>query len=195
MSRLKLWLIRHGETEVNSGIWSANPAETHLTAKGKEQAANAAVQIIEPPDLFMVSPLIRARETIQPLINQWPDVPLTISPIQEFIYLSPRRLNLLSPDERKYEIKAYWQQNDPYYCDGDDAESFESFLQRISSFHQQIIQQSGYVVVVGHGQFFKAFMLGLTQGFALDSTWMRLFREKETTNSMKNGEIFKLHFN
>ena len=195
MSRIKLWLVRHGETEVNSGIWSANPTQTRLTLKGKEQAAQSAMQVIEQPDMFFVSPLIRAKETMQFFIDLWPDTPVSIVPIQEFICLSPSRLSVLDPAVRKEQIKEYWGRNDPFYCDGDDAESFASFLQRIALFHQEIIQQQGYIIVVGHGQFLKAYQFGLIHGFTVSAAWMQLYHEKETSEPIKNGEIVKIDFN
>ena len=195
MSRLKLWLVRHGETEVNVGIWTAEPEKTHLTLTGRGQAENSAAQVLEQPDLFISSPLVRAEETMEFFRARWPDTPLITLPIQEFIYLSPRRLALLSQAERKEQIKDYWLRNDPHYCDGEGAESFATFLKRVSAFHQQITQHHGYVVVVGHGQFFKAFQIGLHQGFASNSSWMHVFREKETQEPIKNGSIFELYFN
>ncbi len=192
--RLKLWLIRHGETEINAGNWSAKPFETHLTSLGREQAKNVATEITEQPDLLIISPLPRAKETAEFLLNQWPNTPYQTWPIQELIYLSPKRLQQLSSLARKEEIKRYWQKNDPYYIDGDDAESFAAFLQRIVHFQTEIVKQRGFVVVIGHGQFLKAYQLGLTYGFALTPEWMSLFRQQETANPMKNGEILKLEF-
>lgn len=194
MSRLKLWLVRHGQTEVNSGNWSANPAQTQLTQVGNEQAQNAAAQVHEAPDLLLVSPLVRARQTMQFFSNRWPDTCLTTIPIEEFIYLSPSRLATLSAAERKEAVKAYWLRSDPLYCDGEDAESFATFLQRVRVFHKYIMRQEGFVIVVGHGQFFKAFTLGLHYGFSVSSVWMCLFREKETTDPIKNGDIVKMYF-
>ena len=194
MPRLKLWLIRHGETEVNAGNWSTKPFATRLTSLGREQAKSIAAEITEKPDLLIVSPLHRAKETAEFLLNQWPTIPCQTLPIQELIYLSPNRLQRLSVLERKEEIKNYWWKNDPYYTDGDDAESFASFLQRIAYFHAEIIKQKGFVIVIGHGQFFKAYQLGLTYGFILTPQWMSLFHQQETASPMGNGEIFKLDF-
>jgi len=191
MSRLKLWLIRHGETEVNTGNWSAKPGETHLTSLGREQAKEVATKIKEQPDLLIASPLYRAKETAEFLLNKWPNTPYQIQPIQELIYLSPNRLQSLSPLARTEEIKRYWKNNDPYYTDGPDAECFAAFLQRLVHFHEEIMKQQGFVVVVGHGQFFKAYQLGLIYGFVLNPQWMSLFRQRETAHPMKNGEIFK----
>lgn len=195
MSRLNLWLVRHGQTQINAGNWNAKPSETRLTKTGQKQAEQAALLVTEQPNLLMVSPLIRAQETAQFFVDRWPSTPVSIVPIQELIYLSPTRLAVLQKEEKREQIDAYWQKNDPYYCDGDDAESFAEFLQRVASFYQLIRQQEGYAVAIGHGQFFKAFQLGLEHGFTVSSDWMRLFREEETKNPLKNGEIVKLCFN
>lgn len=194
MPRLTLWLVRHGETDTNTGVWSAKPNDTHLTLKGKEQAKQASAQVIESPDAFIVSPLIRAKETMAFFTHRWPRAPLSILPIQEFVYLSPSRLAMLEHSERKEQIKAYWIKNDPHYCDAEDAESFEAFLQRVSFFYQHIIQYNGYVIVVGHGQFLNAFQWGSRHGFGVSESVMKNFREQEILAPIKNGEIIKLYF-
>ncbi|KTC92939.1 MULTISPECIES: phosphoglycerate mutase family protein [Legionella] len=193
MSHLKLWLIRHGETEINCGRWSDKPAETCLTPLGKEQAQKAAQKIIEPPDLLIKSPLIRAKQTADFILNQWPNTLIDTWPIEEFIYLSPSRLHNLSKLAKRRDVEEYWQKNDPYYCDGKDAESFADFLKRVKQFHHQIIQQQGFVIVIGHGQFLKAFQFGLSHGFNVSPEWMSLFRQTETANPLKNGEIVRLN--
>ncbi|KTD60071.1 histidine phosphatase family protein [Legionella shakespearei] len=191
---LNLWLVRHGETEVNRGVWSINPNDTVLTSRGKEQAEKIAEQVRHKPDLFLVSPLIRAQQTSQYFINKWPDTAIINVAIQEFVYLSPQRLALLSQEERRVQINEYWQKADPFYCDGDDTESFAGFLQRVAAFHDSLLAMEGYVVAVGHGQFFKAFQLGLTYGFNPDKKWMQQFRTQETTFPLGNGEVMKLFF-
>ncbi|WP_259637650.1 phosphoglycerate mutase family protein [Legionella jordanis] len=128
MSKLNLWLIRHGETEVNTGIWSTKPAESCLTPLGKKQARYIATKIMQQPDLLIVSPLQRAKQTAQYLLKRWPNTELNIWPIYEHIYLSPVRLSYLDPLSRRKEIELYWSRLDPNYCDGKDAESFASFL-------------------------------------------------------------------
>ncbi len=192
MSQVDLWLIRHGETEVNSGVWSAKPNETNLTSKGREQAKASASQVTTQPDLIIVSPLIRALETSEFLRIQWPQAPVLLLPIQEFNYLSPQKLNLLTPEERTLCIKDYWLRDDPYYCDDShETETFASFLMRVNLFYQELLKQKGYIVAIGHGQFFKAFMLGLEHGFELTPNWMSFFRNQERLSPIKNGEIIK----
>ncbi len=101
MQGLNLWLIRHGETEINCGRWSAKPNETCLTPLGREQALQLAAKVIEKPDLVIISPLLRAQETAKFIENKWPETLTLVWPIQEFIYLSPDRLSFLDPDARK----------------------------------------------------------------------------------------------
>ncbi|MCP0913164.1 MULTISPECIES: phosphoglycerate mutase family protein [Legionella] len=192
MPDLNLWLIRHGETEVNSGTWSKTPNETCLTARGIEQARKSAAQILRQPDLFIVSPVIRAQQTSEFFTQKWPKTPTINLPIQEFAYLSSQRLGELSQAEIQANIKEYWQKCDPLFCDGKDAESFADFLKRVFAFYQAVLKMRGFVIAIGHGQFFKAFQLGLTHSFTPDANWMRLFRKLETLNPIMNGEIIKL---
>lgn len=191
---LKLWLIRHGETDINKGLWSNKPAEANLTDQGKAQAEAAASKLTQAPDLIIMSPLKRAKDSAAYLLQKWPETPSCIWPIQELIYLSPTKLEHLSQEERKESINRYWQNCDPTYCDDVDTESFESFLKRAEHFYHQITPLQGFVVVVGHGQFFKAFQLGLNYGFTPSAEWMKLFRQQEVTNPIKNGEIVQMDF-
>ena len=192
MSDLIVWLVRHGETEVNSGRFSINPNETRLTAKGVEQAKKGAAEVILRPDLFIVSPLIRAQETSQFYREKWPHTEVVTLPIQEFLYLSPSRLNTLTSEERKKAINDYWLGDDAAHCDSIDTESFSAFLQRVTAFYNELLMHKGYVIAIGHGQFFKAFLLGLEYGFNLTPDWMARYREQERTMPIKNGEIIKL---
>lgn len=189
-----VWLIRHGESTINAGTWSNQPHAALLTAKGQQQAEQAAAQIHTRPDLIVVSPAQRAQDSAIPIIQRWHDLPVEIWPIQEFTYLMPAKCQNLTLEQRQVMITNYWQRCDPFFCDGEGAESFATFLARIEVFHAQLGRQHGFIVVVGHGQFFRAYQLGLSQGFAATSAWMQQFREKETATPLANGEIIKLNF-
>jgi broad specificity phosphatase PhoE len=191
---LTLCLVRHGQSSMNAGEWSDKPIESHLTALGNEQSKKAALAITEQPDLIIISPLVRAQESAEYLLDLWPKSPATYWPIQEFIYLSPTKLHLLDTAQRKQLIQDYWDRSDPFYCDNQDAESFDSFLKRVENFHLRIAKLEGFVVVIGHGQFFKAYLLGLKYGFISSTAWMKRYREEETKKPINNGEILKLFF-
>lgn len=189
MSSISAWLIRHGQSTSNLGAWSSHPNDILLTDEGKTQALAIADQIIVQPDLIISSPMQRALQTATPTMQKWADVPMEIWPIQEFTYLSPIKYQNKTAAERTKIIHNYWQQAIPSYCDGDDCESFSNFIHRLNMFHQALLNKSGFLVIFGHGQFFKAFLLGCQHGFFATSAWMTLFRQQETTQPMLNGEI------
>ncbi|MEJ5128804.1 histidine phosphatase family protein [Comamonas sp. MYb21] len=188
---LKLWIVRHGQSTVNAGA-VAHP-DAPLTALGHAQAQALVERFSSAPDLVITSPLLRARQTAAPLLGHWPRTPAEVWPIEEFCYLSPSRCAGSTVETRRPWVGAYWDRCSPDYADGADAESFADFMARVSAFHQRLmVRGSGFVVVVGHGQFLRAYQLALTHGFAASADAMRRFRQNETTHPLRNAEIVDL---
>ena len=192
MSKLELWLIRHGQSSINAGVWTTSPANASLTDLGKEQAQSVVAEITIQPDLIITSSMQRSKESAYYVMQTWPTTPAEVWSIQEFIYLSPSKLAQVDAAEKKARINEYWRRGDPSYCDGSDAESFASFLRRVSQFHTQILKYQGFIIAVGHGQFFKAYQLGTTRGFKPTTEWMQHFRQQETSHPIHNSEIIKI---
>ncbi len=187
---LNVLLVRHAQTTANAGEVTHNHADIRLTALGEQQARDIALAVGEtPPDLIVVSPFRRTLDTAVPLIQAHPMVAVETWPIEEFSYLAPARADRTSPAERKPMVAQYWQRADPQYVDGAGAESFAHFVGRLRRFHHRLWQQSGCVVVYGHGQFLRGFVLGLHEGFSESRDAMLRFREAETTRPVRNGEI------
>ena len=182
-------MIRHGQSTSNLGVWSSKPYEVSLTEQGKIQALLIADKILKQPDLIISSPMQRALQTAEPTLEKWPNVPLEIWPIQEFIYLSPTKHQNRTTEERAKIIHDYWQQAIPSYCDGEHCESFSNFIHRVGAFHQKLLAKRGFLVIFGHTQFFKALLFGGQHGFFATPSWMTSFRQWETTQPMLNGEI------
>ena len=182
-------LIRHGQSTSNLGLWSSRSYDVALTELGHIQAQAVADKLLRPPELIISSPMRRALQTAEPTQKKWPDVPTVIWPIQEFAYLSRTKYEHSSADQRATFVQDYWQTLDPNYCDGEDAESFVQFIARLKAFHQALLNQKGRVIVFGHGQFFKAFLLGSKQGFSETPEWMGVFYEQESTHPILNGEM------
>ena len=66
-------------------------------------------------------------------------------------------------------------------------------MARLRDFHRRLSALDGdFVVAVGHGQFFRAYLLGRDRGFAVAPEWMRDYRAAETSQPMANGEIIEL---
>lgn len=188
MPKQTMWLIRHAQSIANKGNWRAY--DCSLSEFGCQQAEILGRLINEQPDLLIRSPLQRALETSQFILKRWPQTPVSIAPIEEFHYLSRNKLHLLNDKERLKKICDYWDAADPYYRDAEDAESFDCFMKRVYCFREETAPLTGFILVVGHGQFFKAYQLDLQRPYNASPEWMRWFRAQESTKPMKNCEIF-----
>ena len=187
------WLIRHGQSTSNAGLPSVGHAEAPLTALGHQQARDVACRVERKPDLLIVSAFRRAQDTALPISERWPHTTCEVWPIQELTYLSPARCHGTTADTRRPWIEDYWRRCDPDYLDGPDAESFGSFMARLRDFHRRLSALAGdFVIAVGHGQFFRAYLWGRDRGFAVTPQWMREYRQAETTQPMANGEVIEL---
>lgn len=85
------------------------------------------------------------------------------------------------------------------YEDGDGAESFFAFMQRVVATRQQLeaLHHSDVknVVMVGHGQFWQARRAVLTgQLQPVDAQAMRAFRALEDTQALHNAQGFSAVF-
>lgn len=74
---MELILVRHGEAHP---AIAGNDIKRPLTARGHEQAKQTAefVQQHIQPDIFVVSPLLRAQETLSHIQSYFPDVEVLI---------------------------------------------------------------------------------------------------------------------
>lgn len=188
---LTLWLARHGQSTANAGAPAV--ADAPLTALGQAQAQALAARITQPPDLLVVSPLLRAVQTAAPIRARWPQAPHQSWPIAEFSYLRPLQCAGTTAEQRTPWVASYWARNDPAHCEGAGAESFADFMARLEAFHRRLRGLApGFVVAVGHGQFFRAYEFALAQGFAPSAEAMRRFRAAETARPLKNGDILDL---
>lgn len=187
------WLVRHGQSTSNAGLPAVGHGEVPLTALGEEQAREVAHRVERQPDRLIVSPFLRAQATAEPIRARWPSVPCETWPIEELTYLSPARCHGTTADTRRPWIENYWRRCDPDYRDGPDAESFRHFMGRLGDFHRRLLAvDGGFVIAVGHGQFFRAYLLARPVDFAGSAKWMTDYRAAETAQPMANGEVIKL---
>lgn len=184
------WLVRHGQSTSNAGLPAIGHGEVPLTALGQQQARELADRVRRQPDLLIVSPYLRAVDTAAPIRSRWPLTLVETWPIQELTYLSPERCRGTTGETRRPLVEAYWERCDPDYRDGPDSESFRSFMMRLADFHRRLLAiEGGFVIAVGHGQFFRGYMLGQSDGFAVSAEWMKRYRAEETARPMANCEI------
>ncbi|MBH1965374.1 MAG: histidine phosphatase family protein [Comamonadaceae bacterium] len=192
MRELRLWLVRHGQSTANAGAPASDPLQTPLTSLGLEQARAAALQVGVAPDLLVASPMRRAAQTADALHARWPETSRETWPISEFTYLSPPRCIGTTGPQRSEWVSDYWDRCLPEHVDGEGAESFAAFMSRVRDFHDRATARGGFIVAVGHGQFFRAYAWARSLAFAATPETMREFRRREVADPMRNGEIVKI---
>ena len=159
-----LWLVRHGESEANAGGITSDPAGIELTPRGRAQAEAIAASCPERPAWIGLSPFLRARQTAEPLLARYPDVPVKELAVQEFTYLAVARCAGTSGSTRRPLRGAYWSRMDPGYVDGEGAESFGMLWKRASAFLRWAEGRAGPGAVFSHEQFIRAVMTEAVDG-------------------------------
>lgn len=187
---MRVIFIRHGESTANTGLASTDIASIALTDRGREQAQHIAAQWDETPSLIVTSPFLRTRQTAEPTIARFPDVPVEIWPIEEFTYLKPGRWNGTAAAERRPHVESYWTTADPHYCDGEGAESFADFLRRAEAILARLAEMPmrSLVYVFGHGQFIQAARSIIMDAELDDSGKMRAFWQDGVPPVISNAQ-------
>ena len=173
-------LVRHGESDSNAGLPTYDHEKIPLTEKGKAQAEAVAGHIPFIPDLIITSPFSRARSTADPTVLRFATAGLEVWPeVREFTYLSPATCAGTTSADRKPRVDAYWSASDPDYVDGEGAESFRQFMERVGVTLQKLNDLTvNNVVIFSHAQFIRALLLEQQDpefGNAAFSGKMRMF--------------------
>jgi len=190
-----LYFIRHAQSLANIGGTTPDATQIPLTDLGWQQA-HALLDRFAQVDRIIISPYLRTRLTAQPLLDRTGLHP-EVWPIQEFNYLSSVKYANTSVAERKHIVDAYWQNADIEYCDGDDAESFADFYQRIQqmltrcqALHQQAPEQT--ILVFTHGRVMQLLRLLLIDAPPLSGTLMQDFLDLEKQEKIWNTRVVAL---
>ncbi|EFL49860.1 Phosphoglycerate mutase [Solidesulfovibrio fructosivorans JJ]] len=157
-------LIRHGQSASNAGHVTDYPDTIPLTDLGQRQAALVASCFRRAPRLVVFSSFDRAVQTATPLCERFPEASVAVWPVQEFTYLAPHRYIGTTRKERGEAVVAYWKRLDPRWRDGDGAESFVGFWDRVESFMERVARTRGPAVVFSHGQFLRGVVLRVLAG-------------------------------
>lgn len=143
---MKLYIIRHGETDANSeGIiqgWLDYP----INEKGAQQAAAAADSFLFKVDVIFSSDLLRAKQTAQYFTNKFPDA--------EYYEDGRLRERYLGAAQGKHKDDQDWIElmAKDELKDVDGAETLVDFTSRIQSFIA-FLKETTYesVLIVSHG--------------------------------------------
>jgi broad specificity phosphatase PhoE len=151
------------------------------------------------PDHLASSPFLRAQQTAAPTRSRFRSIEIELWPIHEFTYLSPVRCAGTSVTQRRPWAQAYWDDADPQKVDGAGAESFATFIERVSATKTRLEQLDAAglrsIALFGHGQFFQAlrWLIHYPQRH-IDSQAMRIFRELDVVSPIANGSGFACAF-
>lgn len=187
-------MIRHAESLANIGAATSTPREIPLSEKGFYQAKVLADSIRPRPDLIVVSPYLRSQQTAENLVRRFPDTPTEVLTVQEFTYLSVSRCRNTAHHERKPLVEEFWTRGDPFYCDGEQAESLAEFFRRIEKFLFQMTERNFELAFVfTHEQFIKALIWEvLHPKKTFDSKFMNEFQKFMLSFGVPNTAVMKL---
>jgi len=193
-------LIRHGESQANAGLPTADPRDIELTERGREEARCVAQEIqrsYSPLDRIVVSAYQRAQQTAE-YTRQYlkhPTIPIEIWPVQEFTYLSEWGKKSSTVEERRPTVLRYWEQANPTYTDGPDAESFQQFIERVRQARDRLRTVAGTVAVFSHHQFICALLwLSLQDIPPARAQTMREFKDFLDACPLANGTIVRVQY-
>jgi 2,3-bisphosphoglycerate-dependent phosphoglycerate mutase len=190
----RILLVRHGQSLANAGGAPPDHTTNPLTELGHAQAQAFAEGLSCTPTLFLQSPFLRARQTADPLLQRFPNVPVEEWPIHEFTYLEPARHNGTNEEQQMPHILKYWERPNPAHVAGPGAESFTQFLDRTREAIRRLadIASDGCVVVFTHGFVMQAIRLLLLFPQATDAELMSNFRRFHSVHLIENTESIEL---
>lgn len=163
---LTVRFIRHGESLANAGGVTSEQQSIPLTDLGRAQARAFAAALDTPPDLFITSPFIRARDTAAPSLARYPNVPVEVWPVHEIAVLAPARCVNTTTMQRLPWVESHWGAADPARCDGEGAETYAEFVARVRMALARLVAlpQPFSTIAFSHGQFINGVLWEIGQG-------------------------------
>lgn len=166
---MKLYIIRHGQTEMNRRRKYQGSIDTGLNARGIAQARRAAEVLATNIDVLVSSPMRRALQTAE-IISAHSGIPIRIMPhfreraFGQFEGLSKTEIKNRFPDLWKHKPLRSFEVAPP------GGESVSEVLERVHRGIEQLLADHGrdHVVVVAHGFVARA-IRGLTTPVSRDS--------------------------
>ena len=198
MASATAWLVRHGQSVANAGGPTGEFHAIPLTDTGQQQAQLFAERFVREfggtPTLIVHSPYLRAEQTALPAIARFPGVPVEVWPVYEFTYLNAQESFGLSELERLPLYQRYWEADDPDRSEGDGAESFHAFLNRVRDMldRLQAMPDGARVLVFTHGYVMQAVRLLLLFPDMTDQARMQASRNLNDLAPIQNTEILEL---
>ena len=171
---MQLILIRHGEPDLSAG--SVDPP---LSERGVRQAEETAARLSqEAIDALFTSPLLRARQTLDPLAQKLELTPEVVEGLAEIDYWGGR---YLSVEELRRAGGAAWEDflRDPVGTLGGDE---KAFLETVTNAMRSLTKREVKRVAVA------------THGFPINAMLSEILSMKGLTNfTPHHGSVTRLH--
>ncbi|AYV95406.1 phosphoglycerate mutase [Fusobacterium necrophorum subsp. funduliforme] len=166
---MKLYFVRHGETEWNTQRRFQGRKNSPLTARGEEQAKKIAEQLREIPFTSLYSSSLgRAKKTAQE-IQKGREIPIEI--MDEFIEISMGELEGKTKGDflKLYpeEYEKYTQADLNYNPGAFSGERFEEIQARLKQGIQKLVEkhkEEDIILVVSHGMTLQILFTDLRYG-------------------------------
>ncbi len=160
---VKLFLIRHGQSEWNKLNMIQGQKNTILTDLGKEQALSLGNRLInEDIDIIYTSDLSRAYTTAK-IISDIIHKPLVASELLREINFGPWEGLSIEEIQKKYNFEYSIWLKEPQSLNMKGAETLQILQERVMKYINYIIDENKgkNIAVVSHGATLKALILGL----------------------------------
>lgn len=193
----QIYLVRHGQSTSNAGGEAQPNAQIELTELGQQQVAEVAdwleKTLGDSVDAVHFSRFIRTQQTAQPYIDKVGIEPNLIEGLQEFDYLSFNKTNGTTFATRLQMAEEYWLRQDPRHADGEDAESFHEFCERVEGVLEHFkALPDGKHVVFTHGLWMSMLIWQILGQPCVDNRHLQKFRQFELSIRPRNCEVFLL---
>lgn len=193
----QIYLIRHGQSLSNAGGDAQPNAHIELTELGKRQAREVAAWLSEAVtdevNSINVSKFIRTHQTAKPFVEMTGIEPTIIEGLHEFDYLSFNKIDGTSLAQRRQMADDYWVIREPQELEGEDAESYQAFCDRVGRVleHFKTLEDGNHVVYT-HGLWISMLIWQLLGQPNDTNDNMRKFRQFELSIRARNCEVFLL---
>lgn len=168
---MKLWLVRHGETEANIAELYSGHTPTPLTPKGLMQAERLGELLGHVPfDRVVCSELERTQHTARLLLGER-DIPLVTHPCLNEMFFGDWEMrhhrDLLREDKKNYAAWCSdWQHASPT-----NGESFSAFSQRIAAFVDELPHYEDQNLLIVSHQGVLSVLISLLLEMPATSLW------------------------
>jgi broad specificity phosphatase PhoE len=193
MTPIRIYLVRHAQSQANAGGTTLENPIVPLTALGELQA-RALAPLLPPTHVTIwASPFKRTLDTAAPYCARMGLTAASHDDLREFETVDTVQLRGSPCEERESVVADYWMRSDPDHRAGPGAETFREFHARVArARHQFLPALPDGTIVFAHGMW-MALLFWQMWGFtAVDRPGMALFRRFQLGFPTPNTGVYCL---